>query len=119
MQIFDIRNLKKICDINWDEENNIFNTNIYCAKFSTQKNKFGICSSNINTFRIYDLIEEKDKGKNVNFNNNNNEDNFFSSKVSLNAGLFDRPLYSMDFSHNGKSVAFAGANNFIGFIDLI
>jgi hypothetical protein len=116
MQIFDIRNLKKICDINWDEDNNIFNTNIYCAKFSTQKNKFGICSSNINTFRMYDLYEGKDKGKNV---NNNNEDIFSNSKLSLDAGLFDRPLYSMDFAHNGKSVAFAGANNFIGFIDLI
>ena len=112
MQVFDIRNNKKICDVNWDEDNSTFNTNIYCAKFSMKKNQFGICSSNVNTFRMYDLIDGNGK------NNGSVDENIFSSKVALNSGLFDRPLYSMDFSHNGKNAAFAGANNFIGIIDL-
>ena len=95
-----------ICNVNWDEDNNTFNTNIYCAKFSTKKNRFGICSSNVNTFKTYDLIGDNKK-----------DSNFLSQNV-LSTGLFDRPLYSMDFSHNGKNAAFAGADNFIGIIDL-
>lgn len=112
MQIFDIRNYKKICDVFWDEENDLknFNANIFCAKFyanKANKNMFGICSSNINTIRMYDLQEIKLENSKT-----------FKSRNIVNAGLFDRPLYSMDFSHNGRKLAFAGANNFIGILDI-
>ena len=99
MQIWDTRTLKVINNIDWDEDNVSFNSNIYCAKFSTKKNKFGIGSSNMNYVRIYDL------------DNNQN-------KPILTSKILDKPVYAIDFSKNGRKFVFAGADENISIIDL-
>lgn len=98
MQIWDTRTLKLVSNIRWDEDNESFNTNIYSAKFSPNNNSFGIGCSNANYFRIYDAENEY--------------------KPLIISKALDKPVYSVDFSNNGKCLAFAGADKHISIVNI-
>jgi len=98
MQIWDSRTLTLTSEIEWDEYNKAYNTNIYSAKFSPNRETFGIGCSNSNYVRIY---------------NTNNDKN-----PTLISKALDKPIYSIDFSNNGKNIAFAGADNYIGIVQI-
>jgi len=98
MQIWDTRKLNLVSNIAWDDDNKNFNTNIYSAKFSPDNKTFGIGCSNANYVRIYDMENE--------------------NKPLIISRALDKPVYSIDFSNNGKSIAFTGADNHISFVKI-
>jgi len=87
-----------IKNVKWDQENDSCNTNIYSAKFSLNKNLFAIGSSNVNYVRIYEAEEEYEP-------------------ILISRSL-DKAVYSVDFSSDGKYLAFAGADKYINLIKI-
>ncbi len=98
MQIWDTRTLKLVSGISWDKDNESFNTNIYSAKFAPNKKSFGIGCSSANYVRIYEAENE--------------------NKPLLISRALDKPVYSIDFTNSGKSIAFAGADNRISIVKI-
>lgn len=98
MQIWDTRTLKLVSSIRWDEDNEYFNTNIYSAKFSPNNKSFGIGCSNANYVRVYDAEND--------------------CKPLVISRALDKPVYSVDFSYDCKSIAFAGADKHISVVTI-
>lgn len=97
---YDTRTLKTINILSWDEDNASFKANIYCAKYAPNKeNVFGICTSNANYIRLYNIEEE-------------------SQNPILTTKALDKPIYSFDFSRSGKHIAYGGEYNYIGILTI-
>lgn len=100
IQLWDLRTMKLLENIKWDELNDHIETNIFSVQFNKNKGKnlFAVGSSNTNHVRIYDM----DK----------NCESFAALKY------LDKPIYSLDFSNNGEYLAYAGAESNINIISL-
>lgn len=99
IQLWDLRTFKLLENVNWDEMNDQIETNIFSAQFSKKgKNLFAVASSNTNHVKIYDY---------------GNQNKLYAGFKFLN-----KPIYTLDFSNNGKFIAYGGAEGNINIASL-
>jgi WD40 repeat protein len=99
IQLWDLRTMKLLENVKWDEMNDHIETNIFSAQFNKKgKNLFAVGSSNSNNVKIYNMDNQ--------------------NKPYASLKYLDKPIYSIDFSNNGEYLAFAGAEGNINIISL-
>ncbi len=99
IQLWDIRTMKLIKQIEWDKDVKFHSTYIYAAQFSKKGNLFGVGGSNNNTCRVFE---------------NDTEDNY----PQVDTKYLSSPVYSLDFSNNGKSFAYGCGDGNIRIYDI-
>lgn len=96
IQLWDIRNLKCICNVSWEEKKTNLPTYIYSVKFNKRRDQKYLCIGGVNKplFRVFDMNNFK---ADVGLKENNQPEPAFGSGESYSA------CFTVDFARIGNN----------------